>query len=302
MNHTNVSSPTQNPRLAVLDRVSATLPEMSRQLRKAAEYVLDNPNEVGLASIREVAAAAGVKPNSLVRMARAAGFDGYEDFRRPFREMLRNGREDFPDRARWLQSLARGGRHGSLYRDMAAATIENVEQLYGGATAVEVKAVADLIVAANNTYVLGVGVFHAIAHEFAYLGRMAFDNVTAVPRDGGPPVADLTRAGPGDVLLAMSVSPYRTEVVEAVRCAERQGATVVALTDARSSPIALGAACLFLVPTDTPQFFTSVVAMAALLETIMAFVVADADRRVIENIEREHRRRHELGIYWRAEA
>ena len=34
-----------------------------------------------------------------------------------------------------------------------------------------------------------------------------------------------------------------------------------------------------MVPTETPQFFTSTVAAAALLETLMAFVVADADDR-----------------------
>ena len=53
----------------------------------------------------------------------------------------------------------------------------------------------------------------------------------------------------------------------------------------------------FVVPTETPQFFTSTVAAAALLESQMAFVVADADDRVIANIEGFHRRRYELGVY-----
>ena len=38
-------------------------------------------------------------------------------------------------------------------------------------------------------------------------------------------------------------------------------------------------------------------AAAALLESLMAFVVADADDRVIANIEGFHRRRYELGVY-----
>ena len=131
---------------------------------------------------------------------------------------------------------------------------------------------------------------------------MALDNLVAVPRGGGLPVDDLARAGPGDVVLAMTFEPYRSEVVQAVRLAAEQGATVIALSDSRSSPIVLAADHGFVVPTDTPQFFTSTVAALALLETLMAFVVADADPEVIANIERFHERRAELGVYWQEEA
>jgi len=159
--------------------------------------------------------AAEVTANSLVRMARAAGFEGYEDLRRPFREALRTGRENFPDRARWLQGIARGGRHARLFGQMATMTLENCEQLFSDTTAEEVKSAADRIVAARTTYVLGVGISYALAHNFAYLARMALDTVVAVPRDGSLPIDDLARAGPEDVVLAMTFKPYRSEVVDA---------------------------------------------------------------------------------------
>ena len=82
---------------------------MTPEIRKAAAYVLENPNDVSVSSIREISDAANVKPNTFVRLARSAGFDGYEEFRAPFREEIRNGGISFPDRGRWLQSLARGG-------------------------------------------------------------------------------------------------------------------------------------------------------------------------------------------------
>ena len=270
---------------------------MSPQLRKAAQHVLDNANDVGLSSIREIAEAAAVKPNTFVRMARAVGFEGYEDFRRPFREELRAGREAFPDRARWLQSIAKGGRHGRLFSAMAESSIANIEELFAGTSAEELKAAADKIVAAHTTYVLGVGIAYALAHNVAYLARRAFDRVVAVPRDGSLPIDDIAKAGPQDVLVAMTFEPYRSEVVEAVRVARDQGVTIIALTDSRVSPIAEPADHVFVVPTETPQFFTSAVAAAALLEMIMAFVIAEAGEDIIANIERFHQRRRRLGVY-----
>ncbi len=295
MNDTNVPSQSTAP---VLDRLVDRLADLSPQLRKAAEYVIDHPSHVGVSSIREIAEAAEVKPNTLVRMARAVGFEGFEDFRQPFRESLRAGTENFPDRARWLQSLAKGGRHGGLYRGMAASTLDNIESMFAGLTAREVKAAADRIVAARNTYVVGVGVSYALAHNFAYLARMALNSVIAVPQEGSLPVDDIARAGRRDVVLGMGFEPYRTEVVDALRIAERQGARTIAITDSRTSPLALTADQSFVVPTHTPQFFTSTVAAAALLETLMAFVIADADDEVIASIDSFHQRRHALGVYW----
>jgi hypothetical protein len=54
----------------------------------------------------------------------------------------------------------------------------------------------------------------------------------------------------------------------------------------------------FVIPTDTPQFFTSTVTTAAFLETLMAFVIATAGSYVIPNIDKFHQRSHDLGIYW----
>ena len=113
------------------------------------------------------------------------------------------------------------------------------------------------------------------------------------------PIDDIAKASARDVLLALTFEPYRTEVVAAVRSAAAQGAAVIAVTDRRAAPIARTAEHVFIIPTETPQFFTSTVAAAALLETLMAFVVANAGPKVVASIERFQQRRYELGVYWR---
>lgn len=286
---------------AVLTDLARQLPLLTRELRKAAQHVLENPNEIGISSVRQIAAAAGVKPNSLVRMARAVGFKGFEDFRQPFREEIKAGRESFPDRARWLQNIGRGGRMGGLYAEMAASALDNVQDSFAGTDAGKLKAAADAIVEAKKTYVLGVGIAHAYARNFAYLADMALDTVVAIPRDGSLPIDDLARAEEGDVLLAMTFKPFRREVLEAVAHAKAQGVTVIGISDSPASPLMSAAEHAFLIATDTPQFFTSTVALAAFLETLMAFVIADAKPQVIANIEAFHARRESLGIYWTGE-
>ncbi|MER9007995.1 MurR/RpiR family transcriptional regulator [Mesorhizobium sp. M0862] len=281
----------------ILGEIATRLASFTPELQKAAAHVLENPNLISVSSIRKVARDANVKPNTLVRMARALGFEGYEDFRNPFREKVIRGREDFPDRARWLQSLSKGGKFPKLYAEMATASIENIEVLFSKTDATVVKNAAEAIVSARTTYVLGVGIATTIAGNFAYIASMAVGNVVAIPRDGTPPVDGLIRADKNDLLIAMTFRPYRREVVEAVNVALAHGIKVIGISDSAASPILAKAKHRFVVPMDSPQFFTSTVALSALFETIMAFVIAEAGPEAVSNIERFHQRRHQIDIY-----
>ena len=175
--------------------------------------------------------------------------------------------------------------------------MSNVEALFSATDATALRAASRAIIDARATFVLGMGIANPLARNFSYLASMAVDTVQAIPQDGALPSDSLARAVAGDVLLAMTFKPYRRDVVEAVELARGQGLTILALSDSPASPILRHAQHGFLVPVDTPQFFTSTVALSAFLEALMAFVIAEAGEDVVASIDRFHQRRHELGLY-----
>lgn len=290
MNETNVSS-------SVLERLADELTELTPEARKAATYVLENPQDVGVSTVREIAKAAQVKPNTFVRMARQVGFEGYEDFRTPFRDAIRSGASGFPDRVRWLQDSQKSDAMGGLYGDMVRAALQNIEDTFAGISAEQLKSAATDIWASRNVFVLGVGVNNSNARNFTYLASTGMTEFHAIPRPGSTPVDDLAWADERDILIAMTCKPYRAEVVEAVKIAEAQGVTVISLSDSLASPILRGAKHPFVVATDTPQFFPSSISIIALLETLLSFVIAVASDEVVERVETFHQRRHQLGVY-----
>ena len=285
---------------SILDRLASELFVLPGELRKVARYILDNPNEVAVASARGLARAADAKPNSVVRLARRLGFAGHDALREVFQDEVRHREASFPDRARWLQSLSDEGRLGGLFASMASSAIANVEATFASTDAQKMQAAARAICEARTVFVLGVGINHTIARNFTYLADMAVDTMRTVPRDGTLAVDEVARARPGDVLLAMTFHPYRVEVVDAVALARRQGVTVIGISDSAASPVIIGSDHAFVVPTDSPQFFTSTFSSLALMETLMAFVVAEAGTDVVANIRNFHQRRLELGLYMEA--
>lgn len=291
MNDTNVSS-------AVLDRLASEWGDLTPEAQKAARYVLENPRDVGVSTVREIAEAAQVKPNTIVRMARQVGFDGYEDFRQPFRDAIRRGEVSFPERAEWLQSIAAKGEMGGLLADMVEAALRNIEETFARTDDAALRSAAEAIWAARRVYVLGVGVNNANAQNFVYLASTGMVEFHAIPRPGAAAADELAWADGRDVLIAMTCHPFRTEVVEAVESAREQGLTIVSLSDSPVSPIIRAAHHPFVIAADTPQFFPSSVAAIALLETLLSFVIACASPEIVQRVETFHARRRQLGLYW----
>jgi hypothetical protein len=87
---------------------------MPRQLRAAAQWVLDNPRDVALLSMREQAKRAGVTPASMTRLAQRMGFDGYEGLRALYAERLRRGETEFSGKAEALVARRRQDGDGAL--------------------------------------------------------------------------------------------------------------------------------------------------------------------------------------------
>ena len=141
------------------------------------------------------------------------------------------------------------------------------------------------------------GVNNANARNFTYLASTGMVQFHAIPRAGSTPTDDIAWADKRDVMIAMTMRPYRSEVVETVKLAREQGMTVIAISDSAASPIIRPAQHRFVVSVETPQFFPSSVATVALLETLLSFVIASASPEVVERVEAFHIRRRELGIY-----
>lgn len=282
---------------AAIEALSVGLDDMTPQVRKAALYVVENPQNIGFATVREIAEAANVKPNTMVRMARQAGFEGFEDFREHFRDAIRSGGEGFSDRARWLQSIQKRGAMGELYAEMAESALRNLEATFATTNESELKAAAQTIWKARNVYTLGVGVHHANARNFTYLASTGMTDFHALPRPGSTIIDDLAWADERDTLIAITSAPYRTEIVNAVEFIKTQGVNIIALSDSPVSPVIRAAKHGFVVSSETPQFFPSSVSIIALLETLLSFVVALSSEEVAGRVEKFHNRRHQLGLY-----
>jgi|GEM_PF-103804 len=276
-------------------RIAAGYAGLSPQLRRAADFVAANGQEVATRSLRQVAAAAGVAPPTLSRLARALRFVSYEALRELARTELGRRQVSFAARARALQD---GRGLGSLLLSQAEAAIGNIETLVDETDPVRLAEAVQRLSRARRVRLVGGMSSRAFVDYLGYMARMALEGWEAVGRDVGAAVPALTDCGPEDVVLALSIRPAARRTVEAVRLARERGVQVIAITDGPGNPVAGLADLGFTVAPESPHFFTSYTAALVLLETLITMVVREAGAAAearIATIESAH---HVLGDYW----
>ena len=282
----------------VIARLTDDYPNLSPQLRQAARFVLDQPTEIAINSMRKVAAAAEVAPSTMLRLAKALDYPTYEAFRKPFRESLRGRTEGFGDRARWLQEMAEGDDAGQVMGRMAEAALANVEAVFHDNDPAEFARAATIIRDARRVYVIGVGGAFTVAGYFHYLARMALPRMRRPAGQAGSLIDDLVDIEPDDVILATSVAPYMSATVRAADFARDRGAKIIAIVDSRAAPFATGATAILTTPTESPQFFPSYIGVMAVMETLLACIVSGGDDATVRKIAEIDRVRRDSGIYW----
>lgn len=280
-----------------LSRLLEIFDELSPQLQLAARYIIDNPREVGVQTMRSLASNIDVHPNTFTRLARALGFDGYESMRERFRDFVRAGTGSSIDRAKWLQLMAKKGGNAAVLSSMAQACLDNTEQMFRAQSIDDMNKAVEIMLSARKVHIVGVGLAYSLAYNFWYLARIAFDHFVLIPNQGTLLSDDLLHITERDCLVAMTFQPYRNETLNAIRIANDQGAKTISITDSMASTAYRDANIGLISPTHTPQFFQSNSSVSALIDSLTALLVVKGGEDATQAIERFNSSRWDANVY-----
>ena len=282
---------------ATLARLLEIFDELPPQLQLAARYIIDNPREVGVQTMRALASTIDVHPNTFTRLARSLGFDGYESMRERFRDFVRAGSGSSTDRAKWLQTMARQGGNTAVLGSMAQACLDNTEQMFRAQSIEQMDRAVELMLGARKVHIVGVGLAYSLAYNFWYLARIAFDHFVLIPNQGTLLTDDLLHMNQDDCLVAMTFQPYRNETLNAIALANDRGAKTISITDSIASTAYRDATVGLVSPTHTPQFFQSNSSVSALIDSLSALLVVKGGKKATQAIERFNSSRWDANVY-----
>lgn len=273
---------------------------LSPQMKKAAGYLIEHPADVALYSMREVAKRAAIPPGTLLRLSSALGFESYVALRKIYQDGLKqsHGGAPFSDRARDLQRSSRARTAAQVMAKVKAAEMDNLEKTFAANEAATIERVVKLIERADRVYVLGQRSCFPVAFFFNYVFRLFRSNSVLLDNQGGGIVDELRAIRQRDLLIAISIQPYTAEVVRAAEFARKEGAKVLAITDSRVSPLRRVATESLLTINQSASFFHSILAVLALVQTLIALLAARGGNKSLAAIARSEKQLEWFHAYW----
>lgn len=160
-----------------LARVRSALPSLHPAERRLGEFVCDFPGELASYDAQELASFANVSRATVSRFVRRLGYESYEAARKHAREEQSTGSRLFLTHASHDQaesSLALNLEQGKANLDRTFATI----------TQLEVDEVAQAILAARKTWVIGFRASHAFADYLRWQLTQVIEQVVSLPGGG----------------------------------------------------------------------------------------------------------------------
>jgi len=263
---------------------------MSEQLQTAARYILNQPRDVALLSMREQARQAGVQPATMTRLAKYLGMAGYEDIRQQYADAMRSDTTGFAGRV-GVQAKSQeliGDR--ALAADILAGITAQMGQLSQPESLGVLVEAAKLISGARRIYCLGLRSSHSPAWHLHYILSLAGKHSTMLEAVGGIGADALGSATAEDVLVAVSVLPYTRQTIEIADYAGEAGVQLVAITDSPVSPLAQLSVCTLVVPTESPSFLHTMSPAFVIAEVLGALVAGragDAASATLAGVDRQ---------------
>src|SRR3954453_3795034 len=254
------------PKSSPLSELCSALPSLPARLQQVGRFVAANDYDATTRSMRDLAAAAGADPASFTRLAKAVGYSGWDGLR----AALTRGRR--PARPSPFSGRTRGRRQGpnseiTLVADKLEAEAAGLARISPGTVAMAAKSLH----AAHRIWIAGFRSCLCVAELLNYQLRLFRPDAVQLVGGSGPEDLDLGAFRAGEAIVVIGFAPYSTASVLSARAAHRSGATLIAIADRMSAPMAEGAGHLLLFEAaSSPGFFPSLTGATAIAQSLAA--------------------------------
>ena len=251
----------------LLNTIDARYPQLSKGQRRIADYITHSYDDAAFMTAAKLGERVGVSESTVVRFAYLLGLDGYPALQTELQELVRH-RLTSVQRIRLASSIPQQ----EMLKTVLTSDMNNIrttiEMLDNEAFQGAVNAILD----ARRIYVLGIRSAMALAQFFTYYLDYVCDNVMFVNGAVQDIHERMLRVGPNDVCFGISFPRYSARTLDAMRYAKTKGATLIALTDQMTSPVAGLSDFTLCARSDMVSFADSLVAPLSVMNAIIVAV------------------------------
>jgi len=282
----------------ILSVIQTNMQTFSKGQKLIAKFILTSYDKAAFMTASKLGKTVNVSESTVVRFAAELGYDGYPNMQKVLQEMIRNKLTSIQ---RIEVSNDRIGNHHVLSMVMQS-DIEKIRMTLEETDRKSFDASVESIISARRIYILGVRSAAALASFLGFYFNLIFENVTLVNNNSSSEIFEqILRVGKEDVVIGISFPRYSRRTVKAMRFARDREATVVAITDSETSPLAEMGTHTLLAKSDMASFVDSLVAPLSLINALIVAVGRRKNEDLSKTFETLEQIWAEYEVYEKAE-
>lgn len=248
----------------LLVRLNKNYKTLSKGQKQLAAYITENYDRAAFITASKMGRIVGVSESTVVRFAYALGYDGYPELQKSLQELIRNKLTSV-QRIQLTSDL----QPNDVLRSVLKSDVSNIRATIDSIDNASFNAAINALLEAKKVYIVGLMSAAPLAQFLAYYLGFVMDNVVMVSSAMGNIYEDLFRISSEDVCIGISFPRYSNRTIDALDFARGKGATIIAITDSVSSPIAEKAEHALIARSDMAGFADSLVAPLSLINAII---------------------------------
>jgi len=282
----------------ILTLIQNGMSRFSKGQKLIANYILNSYDKAAFMTASKLGKTVNVSESTVVRFAVELGYDGYPAMQRALQEMIRNK----------LTSVQRievaNNRFGNqeILTMVLQSDIEKIRTTLEEVDKTAFQAAVDDILKAKTIYILGVRSSASIASFLGFYFNLMFDNVKHIHTSSNAEMFEqMVRISEDDVVIGISFPRYSSRTVKAMKFAYDRGATVIALTDSMSAPIAQNATHTLIAMSDMVSLVDSLVAPLSVVNALIVACSYKKEKEISETFSNLETIWDEYGVYEKVE-
>lgn len=257
----------------------------SKQERVAANYVLANPNEVAVMSMRDLAQLADVPPATMTRLAKRIGLDGFEMLRSSFVAAMRGQGNAYGGKAQEVVQLNRRIGERAHVQDLANDAISHIKSLCHPENVEAILRASKRLNEARQIHCLGLRSSFVMAYQFNHVASYFANNVRLIDGAGESGIMSvLHQTSNRDAAIVCSLPRYAKKTINIASYLHQRGVAIIAITDSPLSPVGRLASETILVRNQTTSSFFDTIVPAMLVSEILVALLSTGSRQKVESL------------------
>ena len=255
--------------------------ELSPSQRRISDCLVANINEAALWGVEELAERSHSCVATVVRFAKRLGYSGFLEMRKA---LVHSAKRHYRRGDQLLQAPSQAA---ATLVEVARRDIRNIERVVQAVDEELLQSVVKILKDSRIRLAIGDGVSALMSRQLAYL----LIN-TGLPVMEGNPADFASQVGvldSKDLLIAISITPYTRETLDAAAYARKRKVPILAFTDKLNSPLAKLATLTLPIPGENLLFSHSLAAFGALAHAICTSIASEDPRSSLKKLREVER-------------